>query len=80
VGAEEFDESDCEDVAAGARCGKASWKDASLGSAGGVDGAGAGSERMGIEVGVGCCGSALLDAGVHSQPILSACNAVEPVF
>ena len=59
-------------------------KAVSLEFAGGVDcagaGAGAGSERMGIEVGVGCCGSAVLDAEVHSQPILSAVGTAVPVL
>lgn len=57
-------------VDAEARWGKASLKDASSECAGGVASAGAGSERMGIEVGVGCWGSALLEDD-HNQPILS---------
>ena len=72
----------------GARCGKASLKDASfldcaswVGAAAGAGAdAGAGSDRMGIEVGVGCCGSALLDDDDHSQPMLPVwCVSVEPV-
>lgn len=63
-----------DEVGADARCGKASLKEISFldcASSVGVDvGAGAGSDRMGIEVGVGCCGSAVLEEDDHSQPIL----------
>lgn len=74
VGAFGIDGVACEALWAGARCGKASWKSSLELGCEGVE-EGAGSERMGIEVGVGCCGSALLSDDVHSQPILTVCES-----